>query len=203
MEFVERISAFAVKYMKQEGILASLTLAQAILESGFGKSELATKANNLFGLKANSTWKGEVYRKKTREFLNNKWMEIETSFCKFSSMEECIEYRSSIFLKTPRYKPLWGIKDYKKACQIIYECGYATDPNYPQKLIGVIEKYKLYEFDKEGSIAEAKVLLNNKAIPAIIKDGRTYVQVREIAAILGLNMVYDNKNKTTKLYKEK
>ncbi|MBP2239906.1 flagellum-specific peptidoglycan hydrolase FlgJ [Cytobacillus eiseniae] len=149
MAFIEEISSFAVKYMKQEGILASLTLAQAILESDFGQSELAVKANNLFGMKAHSTWKGPVYQKKTKEFSRGKWVEGLAVFCKFASVEECIEYRSTVFLKKAQYKPLWGVTDYKEACRIIWQCGYATDPNYPQKLIDVIEKYKLYEFDNE------------------------------------------------------
>lgn len=136
--------------MEQEGILASLTIAQAILESTSGTSELAVKANNLFGIKHNSTWTGGKYDKKTKEFVNGKEIEIVASFCKFSSLEECLKYRSTIFLKRDRYKPIWGVKDYKVACQKIYECGYATDPKYPQKLIKVIEDNKLYNYDKES-----------------------------------------------------
>ncbi|TCJ00465.1 N-acetylmuramoyl-L-alanine amidase [Cytobacillus praedii] len=151
MTFINLISPYAVKYMKSEGILASLTLTQAILESDSGRSELAINANNLFGIKANLTWEGEVYQKKTKEFSGGKWIEVVAPFCKFSSAEECVEYRSRVFLKRLHYMPLWGISDYKEACQIIWQCGYATDPNYPLKLIEVIEKYKLYEYDKEGT----------------------------------------------------
>lgn len=149
MDFIERIAPLAVKYMRQEKILASLTIAQAILESDSGKSELAVNANNLFGLKVNSTWKGEVYYKKTKDFKDGQWIEVTAVFCKFSSWEACVEYRSSVFLKKPQYKPLWGVMNYKDACRIIWECGYATDPNYPKKLIDLIEKYKLYEYDSE------------------------------------------------------
>ncbi|MBU8878765.1 N-acetylmuramoyl-L-alanine amidase [Bacillus sp. FJAT-29790] len=149
MSYIESIAPLAIKYMKQEGILASLTIAQAILESDSGESELAVKANNLFGIKANPTWKGGIYKKKTKEFENSKWIEKEANFCNFESLEECFHYRTSMFLKTDRYKPLWGVTDYKVACRIIWQTGYATDPNYPQKLIAVIEKYQLYEYDKE------------------------------------------------------
>ena len=149
MDFIERIAPLAIKYMNQEGILASLTLAQAIIESDFGRSELAVEANNLFGMKANSTWKGAIYKKRTTEIVNGRTIDIESNFCKFISQEECIKYRSTVFLKMDRYKPLWGVTDYKVAAQTIYECGYATDPKYPKKLIDVIEKYKLYEYDQK------------------------------------------------------
>lgn len=151
MNFIEKIAPAAIKYMRQEGILASLTIAQAILESDSGKSELAVKANNLFGMKANSTWTGPVYKKTTREYVNGKWIEGIASFCLFKSIEACMEYRSTVFLKSARYQRLWGITDYKKAAQVIWECGYATAPDYPQKLINVIEKNELYKYDKEIS----------------------------------------------------
>lgn len=149
MNFIQLIAPLATKYMKQEGILASITLAQAILESDSGKSELAVKANNLFGIKAISGWTGSIYEKKTKEFSSGKWIEIVASFCKFNSIEDCINYRSSVFLKRDRYKRLWGVTDYKEAARIIYECGYATDSNYPKKLVDVIEKNQLYKYDKE------------------------------------------------------
>lgn len=162
MDFIESIALYAIKYMKTEGILASLTIAQAILESNWGRSELAVNANNLFGIKASLPWVGPKYRKKTKEFMNKKWIEITVEYCYFESVEECIEYRSSIFLKKPRYKRLWGVMDYKEASQIIYECGYATDPNYPQKLIEVIEKYKLYQFDAAvETISRGGIVSNN------------------------------------------
>ncbi|MBY0122136.1 N-acetylmuramoyl-L-alanine amidase [Bacillus sp. S/N-304-OC-R1] len=149
MNFVEQIAPYAVKYMKSEGILASLSLAQAVLESDKGNSELAVNANNLFGIKAKPPWTGPIYIKRTKEFVNDKWIEVVADFCKFNSLEECFEYRSRVFLKRPHYKPLWGITDYKKAAQIIWQCGYATDPEYPQKLVNKIEELKLYLYDKE------------------------------------------------------
>ena len=149
MDFIKEIAPYATKYMKLEGILASLTIGQAIVESDFGKSELAIKANNLFGIKASKTWDGPVYEKKSKEFVDGELIEVLAPFCKFKSLEECIEYRSSIFLRKPRYAKLWGVTDYKEACRIIYESGYATDPNYPEKLIQVIEERRLYRFDKE------------------------------------------------------
>lgn len=182
MDFIEYIAPLAVKYMRQERILASLTIAQAILESDSGKSELAIKANNLFGLKVNSTWKGDVYYKKTKDFKNGQWIEGTAAFYKFPSWEACIEYRSSVFLKRPQYKPLWGVLGYKEACRIIWECGYATDPNYPQKLIELIEKYKLFEYDsgpnKEGEenveqkLTAGQEAIRQEAIRLGITDGK-------------------------------
>lgn len=149
MSFIEDISFLAIKFMKQEGILASLTIAQAILESNSGKSELAVKANNLFGIKASSSWIGAIYKKMTTEFVNGKELKVLATFCKFQNIEECFEYRSKVFLKRDRYKRIWGVTDYREAARIIYECGYATDPNYPQRLIELIERNELNKYDKE------------------------------------------------------
>lgn len=143
--FIDNISKFAIKDMEKTGILASLTIAQAILESGWGISELAKNANNIFGIKGNHN--GHSYSVITKEFVDNKWIEITADFRKYPSWLECVKDHSDKFLTMDRYKNLIGETDYKQACINVHKAGYATAPNYAEKLISIIEQYKLYEFD--------------------------------------------------------
>lgn len=154
-EFIEKLGPLAAKEMKKSGILASLTIAQAILESGWGKSGLTVKGNALFGIKATPNWKGKVYSAKTNECYDGKTLTtITAAFRAYGSWEESVADHTAILL-LPRYKALVGEKDYKKACKEIQRAGYATDPGYSGKLISLIETYNLTRFDKgEGRKVE-------------------------------------------------
>lgn len=126
-----------VVFQQQEfGIPASITMAQALLESGAGKSELATEANNHFGIKCGGSWMGD-------SFYHDDDHEGEC-FRVYPEAEESFRDHS-LFLQRPRYKSLFElqISDYKGWATRIRECGYATDPKYPQKLIKLIEDYGL------------------------------------------------------------
>lgn len=137
-------------------ILPSLVGAQAILESGWGKSELAINANNLFGVKADSGWKGEKYNVPTKEFIDNQWITINADFRKYKDWNESVNDHANFFIENDfrknNYRHLIGEKDYKKAVEAILkpiaEYGYATDPDYANKIIRIIEENKLYEWDK-------------------------------------------------------
>jgi flagellum-specific peptidoglycan hydrolase FlgJ len=144
-QFIEAISGQAIKDMREFGILASLKLAQAILESNWGKSGLSVRSNNLFGIKGKGTLGGDIYA--TKEYDGKKYITINAEFRKYRNWSESVSDHTKLLLR-PRYERLKGVTDYKKACQIIKDCGYATDHQYPQKLIRVIEAYKLFEFDK-------------------------------------------------------
>lgn len=156
-EFVGKIKQGAIDSWTKRKILPSLVGAQAILESGWGKSELATKANNLFGVKANESWSGEVYIVPTKEFIDNEWIVIEAPFRKYKDWNESVYDHSEFFVESDfrknNYKHLIGETDYKKAVQSILKpiatYGYATDPDYANKVINIIEQYKLYEWDNE------------------------------------------------------
>lgn len=137
------IAPSAVKDMLSARIPASLTIAQAILESSWGSSELAIKANNLFGIKGIGP--AGSYRKLSPEYINEK---KESDFKKYYSWDESIRDHTDFLLK-PRYAKVLGA-DWRKACQEVYDAGYATDPAYPQKLIRIIEQNKLYEYDSQG-----------------------------------------------------
>ena len=147
--FIERVGNRATVDMKNSGILASLTIAQAILESGWGKSGLAVKANALFGIKATSVWRGKVYNTKTQECFDGvSFTEVDACFRAYDSWEESINDHSTFLRGAARYAAVVGECDYKKACTAIKAEGYATDPDYPGKLIKIIEQHNLTAYDK-------------------------------------------------------
>lgn len=155
-EFIDSIKEGALKGQREYNILASLTIAQAILESGWGSSELSQRANNLFGIKAFSNWKGRRITIPTTEWYSGKMTVINADFRAYDSLTESIEDHNKLLTNT-RYNPVRECTDYKSACQSIIDCGYATDPEYADKLIRLIEENKLYEFDSTQMNQEAAV----------------------------------------------
>ena len=151
--FIQKVGALASADMKKSDVLASLTIAQAILESGWGTSELATGGNALFGIKATKTWKGKVYCKDTKECYDgvNMVTVSNATFRAYDSWEESITDHSAFLKANKRYKAVIGETDYKKACEAIKAAGYATDPEYAEKLIKLIEGNDLVEFDGEAA----------------------------------------------------
>lgn len=164
-DFLNKIRSGAENTWVTFKILPSLVGAQAVLESGWGESSLATEANNLFGVKASGDWKGEVYRVPTKEFLNGSWVTIDANFRKYKSWADSVTDHGNFFTESDfrknNYKHLIGETDYKKAVHAILPpvatYGYATDPNYATKIINIIEEHRLYEWD---TIATGKE--NNK-----------------------------------------
>lgn len=152
-EFINSIKEVALKGYEEYRILPSLTIAQAILESGWGSSYLAVKAKNIFGIKASSNWRGERVTLPTTEWYNDKKQVINSDFRVYDSFDDSIEDHNKL-LANDRYKPVRECADYKEACKRIYQCGYATDPGYAEKLIKIIEENKLYEFDNVNVLAD-------------------------------------------------
>lgn len=144
--------------MKRTKILASLTIAQAILESGWGTSALARKSNNLFGIKG----KGANY--KTFEYINGKRVDIVDSFKVYPDWETSVIDHSNLFLRLSRYQNLIGETDYKTACKKVYEDGYATAPNYPEALINIIESYNLQKYDICRGIVQYVITAESKPL---------------------------------------
>ena len=156
---------------KKSGILASVSLAQFILESGYGKSELTENANNIFGMKCSlsgNTWSGSAwdgknkYTKKTQEQnKDGSYETITADFRKYPCVEDSIADHSAYLLGAKngsklRYDGLKGCMDYKKAAQIIKDGGYATSLTYVQNLCSIIERWNLTQFDvKESEMAIA------------------------------------------------
>lgn len=150
--FIKMIGESAKKDMQTSHILASITTAQAILESGYGTSELAKKANALFGIKKNG-WTGKTYTVKSKEEENGKLVWRTSIFRKYNSYAESIADHSS-YLKTRKadgknltYKKVVGECNYKKATQALQNAGYSSYSNYANMLCNLIEKYKLTQYD--------------------------------------------------------
>ena len=164
------LTAMAKADMAKSGICAAVTVAQAILESGWGKSELAVNANNLFGMKKNlsgNTWKGSawdgksVYSKQTKEVYASGPATIQADFRAYKDWQASVNDHSAYLAgakngSTLRYKGLVGCTDYKKAAQIIKDGGYATSPDYVQKLCRLIEQYGLTKYNAATKAAKTK-----------------------------------------------
>ena len=159
---VDKIGEMCREDYEKSGVLASVSAAQCILESGYLTTELATDANNCFGMKANlsgnawegSTWDGtSLYTKQTGEEYNGKNVTIVADFRRYDCVEDSVADHSAYLLgatvdgETLRYAGLEGETDYKKAIQIIKDGGYATDSGYVEKVCSIIERYDLTRFD--------------------------------------------------------
>lgn len=153
-EFIDAVRDGALKGFNDYKILSSLTVAQAILESSWGNSELTVRGNNLFGIKASLNWTGRKISLKTTEWYKGEKHIVYADFRVYDSLGDSIEDHSKL-LSYMRYKPLRQCGNYKEACQKIYECGYATDPQYPEKLINIIEENKLYQLDRYSGITKS------------------------------------------------
>ncbi|WP_235297578.1 glucosaminidase domain-containing protein [Portibacter marinus] len=152
--YVDAFVEIAVSEMKRTGIPASIKLAQAILESNSGKSEMAMMANNHFGIKCGNDWRGASYYK-IDDDRNHRGQLIESCFRVFKDAEESFIEHSNFLQnrgKASRYDFLfeYDSKDYVKWARGLKKAGYATDPHYAQKLINLIEKYELHRYDRLG-----------------------------------------------------
>lgn len=171
-EIIAMVGTLFTADQKKSGILASVSLAQFILESGYGKSELAQNANNCFGMKkslSSNTWSGSVwdgksvYTKQTKEQnVDGSYETITADFRKYACVEDSIADHSAYLLGAMnggkmRYEGIAGMTDYKKAVQLIKDGGYATSLTYVEKLCSIIEKWNLTQYDvKEGAAEPAK-----------------------------------------------
>jgi lysozyme len=152
-EFISRIKEGAIQGWLNHRVLPSLTMAQGILESGWGGSSLATKGNNLFGIKAGSDWKGDTIVLPTKEYINSKWITVDATWRKYDSQSDSVADHALFFVQGWRktnYAKVVNQKDYKVACKEVKAAGYATDPNYTSLLVNIIESNKLYEIDEEA-----------------------------------------------------
>ncbi|MCY7492786.1 phage tail protein [Bacillus safensis] len=148
-EFIKKLAPGAQKVYKKYNVLASLVIAQGCLESGFGTSGLSQQANNLFGIKG--TYNGKYVLMWTSEQdKKGNVTRIQAKFRKYPSYAESLADLGSLYTRLSRYKAVVGETNYKKACQAVKDAGYATDINYPSKLISIIEKYNLTQYDDQN-----------------------------------------------------
>ncbi|HYG14575.1 MAG TPA: LysM peptidoglycan-binding domain-containing protein [Bacteroidia bacterium] len=184
-EYIDAYKDLAVSEMKRAGIPASITLAQGILESGNGNSRLAKEGNNHFGIKCKKTWTGNTIYEDDDE--------LNECFRAYKTAKESYEDHSSFLLDNTRYAFLFDLEptDYKGWAKGLKSAGYATNPQYAEILINLIERHELHKLDtkeglpakKDGTItepkpdpltmAEAEVFKFNKIPATKIKEGQT------------------------------
>lgn len=156
----------AISEMYRTGIPASIKLAQGMLESNWGRSELANTANNHFGIKCGAAWTGGEYYREDDDY-NKQGELMKSCFRKFESAEESYTAHSE-FLMDPKKEYRYGFlfeletTDYRAWAQGLKDAGYATDPAYPEKLISIIEKYNLDRYDVRLSSSGSAIASDSK-----------------------------------------
>lgn len=185
-QVIAKVGPMFTADQKKSRILASISLAQFILESGYGKSELAQKANNCFGMKKSlsgntwggSTWDGaSVYTKETQEqSADGSYTTVTADFRKYACVEDSIADHSAYLLGAKngsklRYDGISGMTDYKAVAQLIKDGGYATSLTYVENLCSIIEKWNLTQYDAATSSVSTGTGANNSfpAVPFLIK----------------------------------
>ncbi|KYC80788.1 phage tail protein [Bacillus licheniformis] len=157
-DFIKEIAPDAQRVYKKYDILASLIIAQACLESGWGTSELAQKGKNLFGIKG--TYNGQYVLMWTTEYdKNGNATKVQARFRKYPSWYESVQDLARLYINgtswdPDHYKAVVGEKDYKKATAALVEAEYASDPNYATKLNSIIFTYKLTHYDSVDEVPE-------------------------------------------------
>ena len=186
-QYFDTYKDIAIEQMKRYHIPASITLAQGVLESAAGRSELALKGNNHFGIKCHG-WTGRTVYHDDDE--NNE------CFRAYKNAYDSYEDHSVFLTSSVRYSSLFQLKqtDYKGWARGLKACGYATNPRYAIQLIDIIQLYKLYEYDEGkshgksavsfGSMPSHRVYEFNKNYYVIAKAGDTY---RTIGAEFGVS----------------
>lgn len=170
--YIATFANLAQDEMKAYGIPASITLAQGLLESGFGKGQLALKTNNHFGIKCHKGWQGDY------DFHDDD--EKGECFRKYNHPRYSFRDHSLFLTTRSRYAFLFDYRpdDYVSWAKGLKKAGYATDKKYPQKLIYLIEKYQLYDYDKGVAIVArrpiSKVLANAENYHVVQKGDTLY-----------------------------
>ena len=183
VSFLEKLKPYVLADMKSSGILASLTAAQAFIESNKGNSGLTIQANNLFGIKGK--YNENSVKMWTTEYVNGAAIRVLADFRRYPSWAESIADHSALFNRLKRYENLRGLTDYKLACKYVKQDGYATSPSYEQTLLSCINRYKLYLWDAEvlGTYAGSA---NVKQLP-VLKIGSRGEYVLAWQKFLNLN----------------
>lgn len=148
--WINELAPYARKMQEKYGVVASISIAQAILESDWHTSTLSTQYNNLYGIKADAGQKSILLP--TQEFQNGEWITIQGRFAAYDSWQESMRAHAKLLYhgtswNAAQYQHVLEAKDYQTAAKALTEDGYATDPTYAQKLISIIETWHLSRFD--------------------------------------------------------
>jgi LysM repeat protein len=177
-DYIKKYRDIAVREMKRYHIPASITLAQGLLESGAGQSTLARKSNNHFGIKCGGDWRGPT--------VSHDDDARGECFRAYKHPEESYEDHSKFLAGRPRYASLFKLKitDYKGWAHGLKKAGYATNPRYAEKLIGIIELYNLHKYDNKDGIKWMKQnpephqpYVSNELLYIVVRAGDTWKSI--------------------------
>ncbi|MEN2245618.1 LysM peptidoglycan-binding domain-containing protein [Limosilactobacillus fermentum] len=143
--FIESVAEGAIEGWNEYGVLPSITVAQAILESGWGSSTLSTQAHNLFGIKG--SYNGNYVTMSTREVINGQSVYVNAAFRAYANNSESVEDHGNFLYSNSRYSNLLGDTSYTDVAQKLSQDGYATDPYYSSSLISLVKTYDLTQLD--------------------------------------------------------
>lgn len=176
LAYIEKYKVVAKENMTRTGIPASITLGQAILESGAGTGPLSMQANNHFGIKCHKEWTGESIR-----YTDD---EENECFRKYMDPSESFKDHSYFLTSRPRYAELFEFQkdDYRSWAYGLKAAGYATDVKYPDKLIGLIERYQLNRYDAE--------VLGKEYVPVVSAKPNVYAQNGEKYTVIKGDTLY-------------
>ena len=211
-QIVAKVGPLFTKDQEKTGVLACVSLAQFILESSYGKSELAQNANNCFGMKkslSGNTWSGSkwdgvsVYVKGTAEHTGTQYININAPFRKYACIEDSIEDHSAYLIGARkgvdfRYAGLKGETDYKKAVQIIKDGGYATSPTYVPNLCNLIERLDLTKYNAKSSTSTPTVTTPSVSTSEVKKFYRVRKSWADAASQVGAYTVLENAKENCK-----
>ena len=193
-DYIKKYRELAVEEMKKYHIPASITLAQGLLESGAGRSTLARKSNNHFGIKCGSDWNG-----KTVSHDDDARGEC---FRAYKHPKDSYEDHSKFLAGRPRYASLFKLKitDYKGWARGLKKAGYATNPRYAEQLIGIIELYELHKYDEKDYLKWLKK--NPNPHQTYIANGLLYIVVRAGDSWKSISREFDISQKKLRKYND-
>lgn len=174
-------------------VLPSVTMAQGALETGYGKSTLMTKANAFFGIKANKTWKGKVYNASTKEVIDKKEVNTTAVFRAYDTVADSAHDYMNLICNNKRYKKAVCNVDYVSTATNIAKGGYATDPEYADKIISIIEKNNLRKYDMiiYGDVKHSYIVKRGDTLTQIARRyGTTVNRLAQINNIKNANKIY-------------
>ena len=196
--FIESVAEGAIEGWNEYGVLPSITVAQAILESGWGSSTLSTQAHNLFGIKG--SYNGNYVTMSTREVINGQSVYVNAAFRAYANNSESVEDHGNFLYSNSRYSNLLGDTSYTDVAQKLSQDGYATDPYYASSLISLVKTYDLTQLD---SIAIANTpVITNKSNYTQTNNGAsttataTYYTVQSGDTLSGIAVEYNTTTAT-------
>lgn len=143
-DFFAKVGAPAAESAKKAKIFASVVLAQSALESGWGEK---APGNNLFGIRADKSWKGTTVDFPTHEVIKGVRTPCIGKFRAYPDWQGSFDDHAAFLLRNPRYLPVLAAKTPEDACTQLQKCGYSTDPNYAKTLISIITHHNLKQYD--------------------------------------------------------